>query len=164
MDQPPFHVLFVCTGNSARSILAEALLAQMGQPRFIAGSAGSHPKGEVHPMALRVLNELQLPTAGLRSKSWEEFTAEGQRELDFVITVCDAAAGETCPVWPGQPITAHWGMPDPAAVQGDDGAVHRAFTETAVALRRRIELMVALPIDRLDRLALQGSVRDIARS
>ncbi len=164
MHGPPFHVLFVCTGNSARSILAEALLRQMGRPRFTAASAGSHPKGEVHPMALRVLDDLHLPTAGLRSKSWDEFSGADLQALDFVITVCDKAAGEACPVWPGQPMTAHWGLPDPAAVQGDDHAVHRAFTDTAIALRRRIELMTALPIERLDRLALQRSVRDIANT
>ncbi len=164
MQEPAFHVLFVCTGNSARSILAEALLAQIGRPRFTAASAGSHPKGEVHPMALRVLRELHLPAAGLRSKSWDEFSGAGREALDFVITVCDNAAGEACPVWPGQPMTAHWGLPDPAAVQGDDNAVHRAFTDTAIALRRRIELMIALPIERLDRLALQRSVRDIANT
>ena len=164
MQEPPFHVLFVCTGNSARSILAEALLARLGHSRFTAASAGSHPKGEVHPMALRVLEELHLPTAGLRSKSWDEFAGANRQVLHFVITVCDRAAGEACPVWPGQPMTAHWGLPDPAAVQGDDSAVHRAFTDTAIALRRRIELMIALPIERLDRLALQRSVRDIANS
>lgn len=164
MQEPVFHVLFVCTGNSARSILAEALLTQLGRPRFVAASAGSHPKGEVHPMALRVLKELHLPTAGLRSKPWDEFSGSDRQPLDFVITVCDAAAGEVCPVWPGQPMTAHWGLPDPAAVEGDDNAVHRAFTDTAIALRRRIELMIALPIERLDRLALQRSVRDIANT
>jgi arsenate reductase len=164
MHESPLHVLFICTGNSARSILAEALLARLGSPRFTAASAGSHPKGEVHPMALRVLQELHLSTAGLRSKSWDEFAAADRQALDFVITVCDNAAGEACPTWPGQPMTAHWGLPDPAAVRGDDNAVHRAFTDTAIALRRRIELMIALPIERLDRLSLQHSVRSIANS
>ena len=164
MKSPPYHVLFVCTGNSARSILAEALLNQLGRPRFVAHSAGSQPKGTVHPMTLAALAESKLPTEGYRSKSWEEFAGPGAPALDFVITVCNDAAGEVCPVWPGQPTTAHWGVPDPAAVEGDEAHRHQAFIDAAVALRRRIELMLALPLERLDAISLQNQVRDIGRA
>lgn len=161
MDEKTFNVLFICTGNSARSILAEALLNDMGKGRFRAFSAGSHPKGAVHPLALQELISRRIPTDGLRSKSWEEFASPGAPAMDFVFTVCDQAAGEVCPVWPGQPVTAHWGMPDPAAVEGSDEAMARAFRDTAVALKRRLELMLALPIHSLDSMALQKQVKDI---
>ncbi len=157
----PYQVLFICTGNSARSILAEALMNHLGQGRFVAHSAGSHPGGTVQPLALDTLSELHISTAGLRSKSWDEFAQPGAPALDFVFTVCDSAAGEVCPVWPGQPMTAHWGMPDPVAVEGDDARRRKAFMDTALTLKRRIELMLALPIPRLDALSLQHAVRDI---
>ncbi len=157
------NVLFLCTGNSARSILAEALINQLsiGGGKFKGYSAGSHPKDAVHPLALETLRDSHLPTTGYRSKSWDEFAAPGAPALDFVITVCDQAAAEVCPVWPGQPVTAHWGLPDPAAVQGTDEERRRAFRETFIALRRRIELLAALPVDKLGRLALQERVRAI---
>ena len=157
------NVLFLCTGNSARSILAEALINQLsiGGGKFKGYSAGSHPKDAVHPLALETLRHCHLPTTGYRSKSWDEFAAPGAPALDFVITVCDQAAAEVCPVWPGQPVTAHWGLPDPAAVQGTDEERRRAFRETFVALRRRIELLAALPVDKLGRLALQERIRAI---
>lgn len=162
MADKTYHVLFVCTGNSARSILAEALMNDLGQARgFRAHSAGSHPRGEVHPWALRTLEHHHLPTSLCRSKSWEEFARPGAPRLDFVFTVCDQAAGELCPVWPGQPMTAHWGMPDPAAVEGPDAAVEKAFLDTFVTLKRRIELMLALPLESLDRLAIQHEIKDI---
>jgi protein-tyrosine-phosphatase len=161
VDDTPYNVLFICTGNSARSILAEALLNDMGRGRFRAYSAGSHPKGTVHPLALRELQSRRIPTDGLRSKSWEAFAAPGAPEMDFVFTVCDQAAGEICPVWPGQPMTAHWGMPDPAAVEGSDEAKARAFLDTAITVRRRLELMLSLPIRSLDSMALQKQVKDI---
>ena len=160
-----YNVLFLCTGNSARSILAEALLNDnaIGQGRFRAFSAGSHPKGAVHPMALETLRANHLPTDGYRSKSWEEFSGPGAPPLDFVITVCDQAAAESCPVWPGQPMTAHWGIADPAAVQGSDDDKRRAFREAITHLRRRIDLLVSLPFEKLDRLSLQDRLRDIGR-
>ena len=158
------QVLFVCTGNSARSILAEALMNQLGRGRFQAHSAGSHPRGEVHPGALRTLQAHGLPVDGLRSKSWDEFARPDAPVLDYVFTVCDSAAGETCPHWPGQPMTAHWGLPDPAAVEGPDEEVQKAFVDAFVTLRRRIELMLALPVATLDRLSLRGRLQDIGRS
>ncbi len=161
MDDKTYNVLFICTGNSARSILAEALLNDMGQGRFRAFSAGSHPKGAVHPLALQELASRRIPTNGLRSKSWEEFAAPGAPEMDFVFTVCDQAAGEVCPVWPGQPMTAHWGMPDPAAVEGSDEVKVRAFLDTAITVKRRLALMLSLPIRSLDSMALQKQVKDI---
>jgi arsenate reductase len=157
------NVLFVCTGNSARSILAEGLMNSLGKGRFEAYSAGSHPTGVVNPFALEVLAALRIPTDGLRSKSWDEFAGPRAPRLDFVFTVCDRAAGESCPLWIGQPMTAHWGVADPAAVRGSDDEKRRKFSDTAVTLRRRIELMLALPIDRLDAMALQREVRDIGR-
>ena len=157
------NILFLCTGNSARSILAEALLNHLGRPRFLAHSAGSQPKGMVHPMTLAALAESKLPTEGYRSKRWEEFAQPGTPVLDLVITVCDEAAGEVCPVWPGQPVSAHWSLPDPAAVEGDDLQRHQAFVDAMVALRRRIELMLALPLERLGAIALQSQVRDIGQ-
>ena len=150
----PYNVLFLCTGNSARSILAEAILNKEGAGRFRAFSAGSFPKGEVHPAALGLLSELGHPTEGFRSKSWDEFAAEGAPELDFIFTVCDNAAGELCPVWPGKPVTAHWGIEDPAAVEGDGQPA--AFWSAYQALQRRIGLFLALPDDGIDALALKA--------
>jgi len=158
-----YNALFICTGNSARSILAEGLLNALGKGRFRAFSAGSHPKGEVHPLALTTLERLQLPTAGYRSKSWDEFVAPDAPVFDFIFTVCDNAAGEVCPVWPGKPVTAHWGVPDPAAVEGTEEQQRKAFMDTAITLRRRIELFLALPLQRLDALSLQRELRDIGR-
>lgn len=159
------NILFLCTGNSARSIIAEALTNNLAitQGRFRGYSAGSHPKGAVNPFALELLRHSRLSTEGLRSKSWDEFAAPGAPKMDFVITVCDQAAGEQCPFWPGQPITAHWGMPDPAAVKGTDAQIRKAFTDTAAMLRRRIELLASLPLKNLDRLAVQQQVRDIGK-
>lgn len=162
-DAPSLSVLFLCTGNSARSILAEALLAHLGKPRFRAFSAGSHPTGAVHPLALEILTRNRLATEGLRSKPWEEFSQPGSPPLDFVFTVCDNAAGEVCPVWPGQPITAHWGVEDPAAVQGDEALRRRAFLNAYTLLRTRIQLFVNLPLASLDRLALAQRLSDIGR-
>lgn len=162
MADKTYHVLFVCTGNSARSILAEALMNDMGQQRgFKAYSAGSHPKGEVNPWAIRTLAHHHLPTEGLRSKSWEEFAQPGAPALDFVFTVCDQAAGEVCPLWPGQPMTAHWGMPDPAAVEGPDAAIEKAFLDAFVTMKRRIQLMLSLPLASLDQLAVQRGIKAI---
>lgn len=164
MDGRRYRVLFICTGNSSRSILGEALLNSMAPGRFQGFSAGSQPKGQVHPLALQELQRLQLPTEGLRSKSWQEFAAPGAPPMDFVFTVCDQAAGEVCPVWPGQPVTAHWGLPDPAAVQGPDDVRRRAFRDTAMHLKRRLDLLLALPIARLERLAIQNELRQIGNS
>lgn len=158
------NVLFVCTGNSARSIIAEALMNHFGARRFRAYSAGSQPKGEVHPLALEALKQVRLPTDGFRSKSWEEFARPDAPQLDFVFTVCDNAAGEVCPVWPGQPMTAHWGLPDPAAVEGSDEIRRKAFHDVVVSMKRRIELMLALPMASLDRMAIQRGVRDIGKA
>jgi protein-tyrosine-phosphatase len=161
----PFNALFLCTGNSARSILAECLLRAMGKGGFNAFSAGSFPKGTVHPLALRLLAEQSLDTAGLRSKSWDEFAASGAPVMDFVFTVCDQAAGEVCPIWPGQPITAHWGIPDPAAVADDRaGAQMLAFRDAWRMLERRIGLFLALPLGALDRLAIKREVDAIGRT
>ena len=159
-----FNVLFLCTGNSARSILAEVLLNAMGGQRFRAYSAGSHPKGQVNPHALRLLTKNRMPTEGLRSKSWDEFAAPGAPPLDFVFTVCDDAAGEVCPIWPGQPMTAHWGIPDPAAATGSEAEIDRAFFRAYERLQRRISLFASLPLESLDRIALQKHVDDIGRS
>ncbi|CAG1007428.1 arsenate reductase [Myxococcaceae bacterium] len=159
-----YEVLFLCTGNSARSILAEAILGRIGGDRFRAHSAGSHPKGAVHPAALALLEELGHPTAELRSKSWDEFAAPGSASLDFIFTVCDAAAGESCPVWPGQPMTAHWGLPDPAGIPGPGTARRAAFRETYFALERRIRLFLDLPLATLDRLTLEREVDAIGRA
>ncbi|MFM9914745.1 MAG: arsenate reductase ArsC [Rhizobacter sp.] len=161
MSDTPKHVLFVCTGNSARSILAEGLLNELGKGRFIAHSAGSHPNGQVNPFALSTLWALRIPTDGFRSKNWDEFSVPGAPTLDLVFTVCDNAAGEMCPVWPGQPMTAHWGVPDPAAVEGSDEEKARAFMDTAITLKRRIELMLSLPIETLDRMAIQHELKQI---
>ncbi len=158
-----YNVLFLCTGNSARSILAEVLPEHWGKGRFRPCSAGSFPKGAVHPMALDLLDRLRLPTMGLRSKSWDEFARPDAPVMDFVFTVCDQAAGEICPVWPGHPVTAHWGVPDPAAAGGSDTERQRAFRDALYTLENRIKLFVALPIDKLERLALKRRVDDIGR-
>lgn len=158
-----YNILFLCTGNSARSIMAEAILNHRGNPTFTAYSAGSNPTGAVRPEALKELENARIPIAGLRSKSWEEFARPGAPELHFVFTVCDNAAKETCPVWPGQPMTAHWGIPDPAAVQGDAAEIERAFRTAFVTLDRRIGLFLSLPLASLDRLALKKEVDAIGR-
>ncbi len=158
-----YNVLFLCTGNSARSILAECLLSHWGEGRFRAFSAGSFPKGGVHPLALELLRRLGLPSEGLRSKSWDEFAAAGAPAMDFVMTVCDQAAGEVCPVWPGNPVTAHWGVPDPAAVTGTEIEQIAAFRDAFRRLESRIKLFVALPMDKLDRLALKREAEAIGR-
>ena len=162
---PPYGVLFLCTGNSARSILAEALIndPRVGQGKFVGYSAGSHPRGEVQPLALELLREQRMPTDGLRSKSWQEFAGEDAGHLDFVITVCDNARAEACPVWPGQPLTAHWGVPDPAEVTGSDDEKMRAYRDAMRILRRRIELFAALPLEKLSGLALQKRIRAIGK-
>ena len=160
----PYNVLFLCTGNSARSIIAEALINHWGRGRFVGFSAGSHPKGQVHSLALEVLAEYHLPTQGLRSKSWNEFAGSDAPPMHFVFTVCDDAAQEVCPVWPGQPMTAHWGIPDPAAVVGSDDEKRRAFRNAFHALDARIKLFASLRIEMLDRLALQKRLDDIGTS
>ena len=160
-DLKIYNVLFLCTGNSARSILGEAWLNAMGRGRFKAYSAGSHPKGAVHPLALELLAKNRLPTEGLRSKDWEEFARPGAPQLDFVFTVCDNAAGEVCPVWPGQPMTAHWGIPDPAAAEGSDDEKRKAFFVAYNQLSTRLSLFVNLPLDRLDRLSLKKKLDQI---
>lgn len=158
-----FNVLFLCTGNSARSILAEAMMNHpgIGGGKFRAFSAGSHPKGAVDPLALEILQQHQIPTEGLRSKSWGEFGAPDAPHMHFVFTVCDQAAAEQCPLWPGQPMTAHWGVPDPAAVTGSDTDRRRAFGEVLLVLRRRIELFASLPLDTLTQLAVQQRLDEI---
>jgi arsenate reductase (thioredoxin) len=163
MTAAPLNVLFLCTGNSARSIMAEALMDHWGAGRFKGYSAGSFPKGKVHPFALQLLGEAGLRTEGMRSKSWDEFAKPGAPVMDFVFTVCDQAAAEPCPVWPGQPVTAHWGLPDPAAAEGDAAARMLAFREAFRMLERRIQLLVALPIRALGTLALTRKVEEIGR-
>ena len=162
--QGRYNVLFLCTGNSARSIMAEAILNFKGRPNFTAYSAGSHPSGTVRPEAIRQLEAAHIPTQGLRSKPWEEFSAPGAPKLDFVITVCDNAAKEVCPVWPGQPMTAHWGVPDPAAVEGSTQDNERAFRDAFFMLDRRISLFLCLPLASLDRLALKKELDNIGRT
>lgn len=159
-----YNVLFLCTGNSARSIMAEAILNRLGKAHFKAYSAGSHPKGSVHPKALDLLARLHYPVEALRSKSWTEFSEPGAPALDFIFTVCDNAASEVCPVWPGQPMTAHWGVPDPAAATGTDAEIAIAFAEAYRQLERRISLFAELPIRSLDRLSLQARLRDIGKT
>jgi arsenate reductase (thioredoxin) len=159
----PLNVLFLCTGNSARSIMAEAILNKKGAPHLMAYSAGSHPTGRVRPEALKQLETADLPTAGLRSKDWAEFAGPDAPKMDFVFTVCDNAAAEVCPVWPGQPMTAHWGIPDPAAVAGSPEQVERAFREAYFMLERRISLFVSLPLASLDRLAIRREIERIGR-
>ena len=158
-----YNVLFLCTGNPARSIMAEAILNHKGRGRFAAYSAGSHPSGRVRPEALRQIEAAHLSTAGMRSKSWNEFAEPGAPPLDFVFTVCDNAANEVCPVWPGQPMTAHWGVPDPAAVRGSQEQIEKAFREAFFLLDRRISLFLSLPMATLDRLALKREIDEIGR-
>lgn len=159
-----YNVLFLCTGNSARSILAEALIGRLGKGRFLGHSAGSHPKGSVHPLTLDLLQSLGYPTEGYRSKGWEEFARPGAPELDFVFTVCDNAAGEICPIWPGQPMTAHWGVQDPVAALGTDDEKRRAFVRAFTELSTRIKLFTSLPIEKLDRLALKKKLDEIGKT
>jgi arsenate reductase len=156
-----YNVLFLCTGNSARSILGEAILNRIGAGTFHAYSAGSMPKGDVNPHALALLKRLDYPTAQLRSKGWDEFAKPGAPALDFVFTVCDNAANEVCPVWPGQPMTAHWGIPDPAAMTGSEDEIAKAFRDAFLALQRRIELFTNLPVEKLDRMSLKKRLEDI---
>jgi arsenate reductase (thioredoxin) len=162
--KPPFTVLFLCTGNSARSITAEVILNRAGQGKFRAFSAGSQPKGQVHPYALDLLKRLHYDVTGLRSKSWKEFSEPGAPNLDFVFTVCDAAAAETCPVWPGQPMTAHWGVPDPAAATGNQAEVRLAFADALRMLSNRINIFVSLPMRSLDALSLQRQLEAIGKT
>jgi arsenate reductase len=164
MADRAYNVLFLCTGNSARSIIAEALINQRGRGKFQGFSAGSHPKGTVHPIALELLEHMKLPTEGLRSKSWDEFAAPGAVPLDFVFTVCDNAAGEACPYWPGQPMTAHWGLPDPAAVDGSDTEKWLAFRDTFKALDNRIRIFTSLPLATLDRIKIQERLDTIGKA
>jgi arsenate reductase len=160
----PYNVLFLCTGNSARSILAESLVNHWGRGRFVGYSAGSYPKGQVHPIAVELLKHMKLSTQGLRSKSWDEFAAPGAPRLDFVFTVCDNAANEVCPVWPGQPMSAHWGVEDPAAVEGDDKLKWLAFRKAFSELENRIKIFTSLPIHSLDRIRLQERLDEIGRT
>ncbi len=164
MSEPLYNVLFLCTGNSARSVMAEVVLNHLGRGRFRAYSAGSHPTGAVNPLTIEMLQAMKLSVAGLRSKSWDEFAVAGAPPLHFVFTVCDKAAGETCPVWPNQPITAHWGVEDPAAVEGSLEVRQRAFKHALTTLSRRIELFLSLPLEKLDRLALQQRLASIGKS
>ena len=163
MSKKTYNVLFLCTGNSARSIIAECVLNRLGHGRFRAYSAGSFPKGEVHPYAVELLRRQAFDTDELRSKSWNEFAAQGAPQLDFVFTVCDNARGEVCPIWPGQPMTAHWGMPDPAAVEGNEAERRLAFTETLRMLNNRVGAFVNLPLKSLDKLSLQQRIDEIGR-
>jgi protein-tyrosine-phosphatase len=160
----PYNVLFLCTGNSARSIMGEAIINRVGAGKFKGYSAGSMPKDQVHPLTLNLLGRLNYDTSAMRSKSWEEFTAPGAPELDFVFTVCDNAANETCPIWPGQPMTAHWGVPDPVEVQGTDVEKTLAFADTYRMLNNRIGIFTSLPLSSLDELSLQKQLDDIGRS
>jgi arsenate reductase len=164
MTSVPFNVLFLCTGNSARSILAEAYLNAAGQGRFRAYSAGSHPTGQLNPFALELLQKNRIDTAPLRSKSWDEFATPGAPAMDFVFTVCDQAAGEVCPMWPGQPMTAHWGVDDPARVEGPDAHKRKAFLRAFTELSTRINLFVNLPLAKLDRLALRKKLDEIGKA
>jgi arsenate reductase (thioredoxin) len=164
MSERIYNVLFLCTGNSARSILAEAILGRLGAGRFRSFSAGSYPNGEVHPAALRLLGQLDYDVSAFRSKSWDEFASADAPPLDFIFTVCDNAAGESCPFWPGKPMTAHWGLPDPAAVEGNDAEIAAAFADTYRMLSNRIELFVALPLDAIDAMSLQSRLREIGET
>lgn len=163
MSEKTFNVLFICTGNSARSILAEAILNQLGHGQFKAYPAGSFPAGRVNPYTLEILQRWEMDTSNLRSKSWDEFAAPGAPQMDFVFTVCDQAAGEVCPVWPGQPILAHWGAPDPAKAEGSHEHIVHEFRNVGLLLRKRIELMLALPIAKLEKLAIQHEVEQIGK-
>jgi arsenate reductase len=160
----PYNVLFLCTGNSARSIMAEAILNRKGRPTFKAYSAGSHAAGRVRPEALRQIEMAHLPTATLRSKNWDEFAMPGAPKMDFVFTVCDNAAKEVCPIWPGQPMTAHWGIPDPAAVEGTPEEIERAFRDAFIILDRRISLLLCLPLSSIEKLAIQKEIDRIGRA
>ena len=164
MAEKVYNVLFLCTGNSARSILAEAVINHWGRGRFRGYSAGSYPKGEVHPLTLALLDKLRIPLPHARSKSWDEFARPGAPIMDFVFTVCDQAAGETCPVWPGNPVTAHWGVPDPAAAAGSEEERMAAFRDAYLRLEARIKLFAALPLDKLDRMALKREADTIGRA
>lgn len=163
MPERPYNVLFLCTGNSARSVLAEAILGKLGGANFRSFSAGSQPKGQVHPKTIELLKTLGYDTGAYRSKSWEEFAKPDSPPIDFIFTVCDNAAGETCPVWPGKPMTAHWGIPDPAAAEGTDAEIALAFSDAYAMLKRRIELFLALPLASLDKLSLGTRLREIGR-
>lgn len=163
MTTSSYNVLFICTGNSARSIMAEAILNQQGAGRFRAHSAGSHPAGAVNPHAIELLERNRFKITGLRSKNWDEFAAPDAPYMDFVLTVCDKAAGEVCPVWPGQPMSAHWGVEDPAAVKGSNEAIQRAFSDSFMVLSRRIALLTVLPIEKLDKLALKHELAGIGQ-
>jgi protein-tyrosine-phosphatase len=163
MTHRTYNVLFLCTGNSARSILAEVLTNHLGGGRFHAYSAGSHPTGQVNLFAIETLRGFGFPTGGLRSKNWDEFAAPDAPPMDFILTVCDNAAGEICPIWPGKPMTAHWGLADPAAVEGTDAQKRAAFRETASVLRRRIELLASLPVEKLDRLSIHARLKEFGQ-
>ncbi|MGH6623635.1 MAG: arsenate reductase ArsC [Burkholderiaceae bacterium] len=163
MESRIYNVLFICTGNSARSIMAESLMNYFGRGRFMAHSAGSHPQGQVNPLALKTLAAMRLPDEGFRSKNWDEFAQPEAPALDFVFTVCDNAAGEVCPIWPGQPMTAHWGVEDPAAAEGTEEQKLHAFRNVAVILKRRIELFLALPLHKLDSVALRKHLQGIGK-
>jgi arsenate reductase len=163
MSESHFNVLFLCTGNSARSVMAESILRKDGRGRFNAYSAGSHPKGAINPFALKVLKSYGYPTDGFRSKNWDEFARPGAPSMDFVFTVCDSAAGEACPIWPGQPMTAHWGVEDPAAVEGTDIQKEAAFVTAFKYLRNRISTFISLPLPSLDRMSLRAKLREIGR-
>lgn len=163
-DRKPLSILFLCTGNSARSILAEAIMNRIGKGTFVAYSAGSHPKGEVHPQALKLLSRLGYDVSQTRSKPWDDFAAPGGPQLNFIITVCDNAAGEVCPIWPGQPVTSHWGLPDPAAVEGSEAQMALAFADTYRMLHNRIGIFTSLPLEKLSRLALQEKIDTIGKS
>ena len=164
MDVKQLNVLFLCTGNSARSVFAEAIMNKLGGGKFRAYSAGSHPRGEVHPTTIDCLKKARIPTDGLRSKSWDEFAAPDAPHMHFVITVCDQAAGEVCPMWPGQPMTAHWGFADPVAVEGSEDVKLKAFQQAMYQISNRISIFLSLPMEKLDRLALQEKVRDIGKT
>jgi protein-tyrosine-phosphatase len=164
MTREPLNVLFLCTGNSARSIMGEAIINRVGAGKFKGYSAGSMPKGEVHPLTLKLLKQLNYDTTVLRSKPWDEFSAPGAPRLDFVFTVCDNAANETCPIWPGQPMSAHWGLPDPAAVEGTDSEKALAFADTYRMLSSRISIFTSLPLASLDKLSLQRRLNEIGKT
>ena len=164
MTVKPYQILILCTGNSARSIMAEAIINTLGAGRFVAHSAGSQPAGRVHPLALEKLNAIGYPTAQLRSKSWDEFASPGAPKMDLIITVCDNAAGEVCPIWPGHPATAHWGYADPSEGDGSDAEKLEAFRKTMHAMKRRMEILISLPKDKLEKRVLQGTARDLAKS
>jgi arsenate reductase len=159
----PYNILILCTGNSARSIMGEALFNTLGAGRFHAYSAGSHPTGRVNPFAIEQVRAVGYPTEGLRSKSWDEFAQPGSPQMDFIVTVCDSAAGEACPLWPGQPVTAHWGFPDPAAVKGSDEDKRAAFAQTLRQMRMRVQLFLSLPLETLDRMTIESNMRRIGQ-